>query len=157
VGATPIKKPRNSRPATRELKRRCVGSNMKTWYRRQEAGTLASKRRRYGGITIQAGQADGGILSPQNLIRMDTSMKEEDKVFGIDMARGEAKLQDDLCPPPLSNALAKSLINAAVDVVSMPGRFFGGGDSETLSKMSVLGEAMAELVNQKGGMAETSG
>ncbi len=84
-------------------------------------------------------------------------MKEEDKVFGIDMARGEAKLQDDLCPPRLSDVSATGLINAAVDVVSMPGRSFGGGDSETLSKMSVLGEAMAELVNQKGGMAETSG
>jgi hypothetical protein len=40
----------------------------------------------------------------------------------------------------------------------MPGGFFGGGDAETTSnEMGVLGEAMAELVNQKRGMAESSG
>ncbi len=65
----------------------------------------------------------------------------------MDTASGEA----------LSDALAKGLVNTIIDAVSMPGEFFGGGDSETLSEVGMLGEAIAELVNQKRGMAESTG
>jgi hypothetical protein len=84
-------------------------------------------------------------------------LKKEDEFFEIDTVSGETELRDELCSPGLSEALAKGLINATIDVVSMPGGFFGGGDSETSSEMSLLGEAMAELVNQKCGAMETSG
>jgi hypothetical protein len=99
-----------------------------------------------------------GYYPPQDLIGADPSTKKEEEVFGIDIANGETELRDALCPPGLSDALAKGLVNATIDVVSMPGGFFGGGESETTSsEMGVLGEAMAELVNQKRGMAESSG
>jgi viroplasmin and RNaseH domain-containing protein len=105
----------------------------------------------------QTGETEG-YYPPRELIGVDPSTKKEDEVFGVDIATGEADLRDALCPPGLSDALAKGLVNATIDVVSMPGGFFGGGDGETSSnEMGVLGEAMAELVNQKRGMAESSG
>jgi hypothetical protein len=53
-------------------------------------------------------------------------MKKVDAVFGIGMASGEAELRDDLCPPGLSDPLAKGLVNATVDAVSIPGGSLGG-------------------------------
>jgi hypothetical protein len=50
-------------------------------------------------------------------------MKKEDKVFGVDMASREGALQDEWCPPRQSDVLAKGLVNATIDVVSMPGGF----------------------------------
>jgi viroplasmin and RNaseH domain-containing protein len=99
-----------------------------------------------------------GYYPPKELIGADPSTKKEDEVFGVDTAEGETELRDALCPPGLSETLAKGLVNATIDVVSMPGGFFGGGDSETASsEMGVLGEAMAELVNQKRGTHDSSG
>jgi hypothetical protein len=99
-----------------------------------------------------------GYYPPRELIGSDPSTKKDDEVFGVDISDGETELRDALCPPGLSEALAKGLVNATIDVVSMPGGFFGGGESETSSsEMGVLGEAMAELVNQKRGMNESSG
>jgi hypothetical protein len=99
-----------------------------------------------------------GYYPPRELIGADLSTKKEDEAFGVDITDGETELRDALCPPGLSDSLAKGLINATIDVVSMPGGFFGGGESETTSsEMGVLGEAMAELVNQKRGMSESTG
>jgi hypothetical protein len=104
-----------------------------------------------------------GYYPPKELIGADPSTWKEDVVFGVDIgvdiADRETEVRDALCPPRLSEALAKGLVNATADVVSMPGGFFGSGDSEgTLNEMGVLGEAMAKLVNQKrGGTHDSSG
>jgi viroplasmin and RNaseH domain-containing protein len=118
-------------------------------------------RIRGGGAAEVGGVPDWlkeGYYPPKELVGADPSTKKEEEIFGVDIANGETELRDKLCPPGLSDALAKGLVNATIDVVSMPGGFFGGGDSEaSSSEMGVLGEAMAELVNQKRGMADSAG
>ena len=150
VGLT-IRRLRSIRLDTPRLERRSVET------RKQEECFIpakASSSHKHEVLTnrpdVVQERAAEGYYPPRELIGVDPSTKTEDEVFGIDVASGEAELRDALCPPGLSDALAKGLVNATIDVVSMPGGFFGGGESETiLSETGVLGEAMAELVNQK--------
>ena len=53
-----------------------------------------------------------------------------------------------MCPPGLGSDHAKSLANAVVDVVALPGGFTGGNEEKEGSDMAMMSAALAELVQQ---------
>jgi hypothetical protein len=104
---------------------------------------------------------DGGILTlypPGMLMGEDPSTGKTDEVFKIDIKASEEELQDALCPPDLSEAMAKSLMNGTIDSVALPGGLNSGGEVEgTSSDVGMLDEALEELVTQNRGLAGKSG
>jgi hypothetical protein len=89
-----------------------------------------------------------GYYPPDVLVGPDPSVGNEDAMFGIDVNMGESELRSALCPSDMTEAVAKGLMNATIDVVSMPGGFFGGDTSQASSELGILREAVEELVNQ---------
>jgi hypothetical protein len=73
---------------------------------------------------------NGGYYPPDVLVGLDPSVGDEDGFFEIDVNMGESELRAALCPSDMSEAVAKGLMNATIDVVSMPDRFFGGDMSQ---------------------------
>jgi hypothetical protein len=108
-----------------------------------------------------AATPSGGALSlypPGMLMGEDPSTGKTDELFKIDIDGSEEELQDALCPPDLSEAMAKSLINGTIDSVALPGGLNNGGELEgTSSDVGMLGEALEELVTQSRGAAGKSG
>jgi hypothetical protein len=104
---------------------------------------------------------NGGSLAlypPGMLMGEDPSTGKTDEVFKIDIEASEEELQDALCPPDLSEAMAKSLMNGTIDSVALPGGLNSGGELEgTSSDVGMLGEALEELVTQNRGIAGKSG
>jgi viroplasmin and RNaseH domain-containing protein len=101
----------------------------------------------------------GGYRPPMVLSGPDPSVKKDDEIFGIDLG-SEMDLRTALSPPDLPDGIAKGLASAMVDIVAIPGGFYGGsGDNvdENHSDMTLLGEAMEELVNQGRSQFEGSG
>jgi hypothetical protein len=98
-----------------------------------------------------------GFYPPDVLMGPDPSKGNEDVFFGVDANLGESELRSALCPGDMSESVAKGLMNATIDVVSMPGGFFGGDSSQASSELGILGEAVEELVNQRQGSSESSG
>jgi hypothetical protein len=112
------------------------------------------------GFKKEAAKKEGtvqGYYPPDVLVGPDPSMGDEDKLFEIGVNMGESELRNALCPSDLTGAVAKGLMNATIDVVSMPGGFFGRDMSQASSELGILGEAVEELVNQRQGSSESSG
>jgi hypothetical protein len=76
---------------------------------------------------------------PDVLVGPDPSIGNEDAFFEIDVNMGESELRAALCPSDMTEAVSKGLMNATIDVVSMPGGFFGGEVSQASSELGVLG------------------
>jgi hypothetical protein len=99
----------------------------------------------------------GGHYPPDVSVGPDPSVGDEDEFFEVNVNMGESELRAALCPSDMSEAVAKGLMNATIDVVSMPGGFFGGDMSQALSELGILGAAVEELVNQRQGSSQSSG
>jgi hypothetical protein len=98
------------------------------------------------------------LYPPGKLMGEDPSTGKADEVFNIDIEIGEEELQDALCPPDLSEAMARSLINGTIDAVALPGGLNSGGELEgAASDVGMLGEALEELVTQNRGTAGRTG
>jgi hypothetical protein len=112
-------------------------------------------------VVPPAAPASKGSLSlypPGMLMGEDPSTGKSDEFFKIDVEACEEELQDALCPPDLSEAMARSLINGTIDAVALPGGLNSGGELEGASSdVGMLGEALEELVTQNRGMAGRSG
>ena len=97
---------------------------------------------------------DGASLvgyPPAKLMGQDDSTGKEEEAFGLDLSCGESELRKVLTPGFLSEDQKKGLLNNVTDAVALPGMFCGMEDSDQSSsnEMTMLGEAMEELVNQK--------
>jgi hypothetical protein len=57
-------------------------------------------------------------------------MKDNEKIYGVDVSTGEAELRAALCPPGMTENVAKGLTNAMIDVAALPGGFASGGVKE---------------------------
>lgn len=89
---------------------------------------------------------------PGELMGEDPSMGKAEELFGIDTEQSEEELMDALCPPDLSESMARSLINGTIDAVALPGGLNSGGELEgSSSEVGMLGEALEELVTQNRG------
>jgi hypothetical protein len=98
------------------------------------------------------------LYPPGKLMGVDPSTGKSEEVFNIDIEASEEELQEALCPPDLSEAMARSLINGTIDAVALPGGLNSGGELEgTSSDVGILGEALEELVTQNRGMAGRTG
>jgi hypothetical protein len=84
---------------------------------------------------------------PLSLIGQDPSTKKEDKLFNFEYGL-EIEVRTKMCPPGLGPDHAKSLANAVVDVVALPGGFIGGNEEKEGSDMVMMSAALAELVQQ---------
>jgi hypothetical protein len=92
------------------------------------------------------------------LMGEDPLTGNSDVLFGVDVEASEEELQDALCPPDLSEAMARSLINGTIDAVALPGGLNSGGELEgILCDVGMLGEALEELVTQNRGMSGKTG
>ena len=96
---------------------------------------------------------------PSILLGHDSSGGKEDEIFGVELCQGEGDLRKKFTPPALADDQKKGLINNTVDVVSLPGMYnsVGDGDQDAASEMTLLGEAMEELVNQRRVGGENAG
>jgi viroplasmin and RNaseH domain-containing protein len=98
------------------------------------------------------------LYPPGMLMGSDPSTGSPEELYNVDIEASEEELQDALCPPDLSEAMARSLINGTIDSVALPGGLNSGGDLEgTTSEVGMLGEALEELVTQNRGVAGKSG
>jgi hypothetical protein len=97
--------------------------------------------------------SDGSTLYPPGkLMGEDPSTGKPEELFGIDTEQSEEELLDALCPPDLSESMARSLINGTIDAVALPGGLNSGGELEgSSSEVGMLGEALEELVTQNRG------
>jgi hypothetical protein len=84
---------------------------------------------------------------PLSLIGPDPSTKKEDELFDFEYG-SEVEVRTKMCPPGLGSDHAKSLANAVVDVVALPGGFTGGNEEKEGSDMAMMSAALAELVQQ---------
>jgi hypothetical protein len=84
---------------------------------------------------------------PLSLIGPDPSTKKEDELFDFEYG-SEVEVRTRMCPPGLGPDHAKSLANAVVDVVALPGGFTGGNEEKEGSDMAMMSAALAELVQQ---------
>jgi hypothetical protein len=84
---------------------------------------------------------------PLSLIGPDPSTKKEDELFEFEYG-SEIEVRTKMCPPGLGPDHAKSLANAIVDVVALPGGFTGGNEDKEGSDMAMMSAALAELVHQ---------
>jgi hypothetical protein len=96
---------------------------------------------------------------PPTLIGTDPSMKEADEIFGKDLTTGETELRAELCPPGMTEHIAKGLMNAVVDVVALPGGLSGSSiGTEDSNEIGLIGEALEELTHQgRSGTVDTVG
>jgi hypothetical protein len=92
---------------------------------------------------------------PMSLIGPDLSTKKEDELFGFEYG-SEIETRTSMCPPGLGPDHAKSLTNAVVDVVALPGGFTGGNDEKEGSDLAMMSAALEELVHQGRSTAESS-
>jgi len=97
-----------------------------------------------GRVTIN----DKNYRPPMALAGPDPSMKESDKVFGLELG-SEWDLRKALLPPDLPDGVAKGLANSLVDAVAVPGMFTQNSDESEGNEMALLGEAMEELASQQ--------
>jgi hypothetical protein len=84
---------------------------------------------------------------PLSLIGPDPSTKKEDELFDFEYG-SEVEVRTRMCPPGLGPDHAKSLANAVVDVMALPGGFTGGNEEKEGSDMAMMSAALAELVQQ---------
>ena len=96
---------------------------------------------------------------PSKLMGPDESIGREEEIFGVDLSVGESELKKVFTPTFLTNDQKKGLLNNATDVVALPGMFNGIEelDQNDSSELTMLGEAMEELVNQKRHGGEQTG
>jgi hypothetical protein len=99
-----------------------------------EAGphSFAKSSSDYHGKGGASPSSDGSMLYPPGkLMGEDPSMGKSEELFGIDTEQSEEELTDALCPPDLSESMAKSLINGTIDAVALPGGLnTSGGELE---------------------------
>ena len=88
---------------------------------------------------------------PTKLLGHDISTGKEEEMFGIPLSEGEAELRNKMTPGLLSDGVRKGMVSNTIDAVSMPGMYsMMDEDSQDASEeLTVLGEAMEELVNQR--------
>jgi hypothetical protein len=111
-----------------------------------------------GSTTTTSPHGTMALYPPGMLMGEDPSTGKSEVLFGVDVEASEEELQDALCPPDLSEAMARSLINGTIDAVALPGGLNSGGELEgTSSDVGMLGEALEELVTQNRGMAGKTG
>ena len=84
---------------------------------------------------------------------INPSAKKSDEVFGADL--GSKMELSALLPPNLPAGVSKSLANTMADATVTPGGFRGVSAEEDSNEMTLLGEAMEELVSQ--GQGQTDG
>jgi hypothetical protein len=92
---------------------------------------------------------------PLSLIGPDPSTKKEEELFGFEYG-SEIEARTNMCPPGLGPDHAKSLTNAVVDVVALPGGFTGGTDEKEGSDLAMMSAALEELVHQGRSTTESS-
>lgn len=99
------------------------------------------------------------MAPPSVLLGADPSMKDNEKVYGVDVSTGEAELRAALCPPGMTENVAKGLTNAMIDVAALPGGFASGGVEEANdSELTFIGAALEEMAHQgRGGTVESVG
>jgi viroplasmin and RNaseH domain-containing protein len=98
------------------------------------------------------------LYPPGMLMGADPSTGKSEELFGVDIEVSEEELYDALCPPDLSESMARSLINGTIADVALPGGLNSGGELEgTSSDVGILGEALEELVTQNRGTAGNTG
>lgn len=88
---------------------------------------------------------------PTHLLGHDQSTGQDEGMFGIQLNEGEAELRNKMTPGVLRDKHRKGMISNTIDAVSMPGMYSGveDGGQDTSGELTILGEAMEELVNQR--------
>ena len=113
------------------------------------------ERLRGGGMRADFGEPNvrspWGDYPPSQLLGHDSSNGKEDEIFGVDLCQGERELRNKFTPPKLDEGQKRGLVANTIDVVSLPGMYnpTEDGDQDGTSEMTLLGEAMEELVNQR--------
>jgi hypothetical protein len=94
------------------------------------------------------------------LLGADLSLKDGEKVYEVKVSTGEAELRAALCPPGMTENVAKGLTNhVMIGVAALPGGFASGGVEETNnSDLTFIGAALKEMTHQgRGGTVESVG
>lgn len=81
----------------------------------------------------------------------DPSATKRHAVFGVDVGSDKMDLRSALLLPPATCLMEFRkvwLANSMVDVIGIPGGFYGGSDEGNGNEMALLGVAMEELVSQ---------
>ena len=88
---------------------------------------------------------------PSLLLGHDMSTGNDEAMFGISLNEGEAELRNKVTPGVIGEGYRKGMVSNTIDAVSMPGMFsrVEEGAQDTSEELTILGEAMEELVNQK--------
>ena len=88
---------------------------------------------------------------PALLLGHDMSTGNGEAMFGFSLNEGEAELRSKVTPGVIGEGYRKGMVSNTIDAVSMPGMYSRGedGTQDTSEELTILGEAMEELVNQK--------
>jgi viroplasmin and RNaseH domain-containing protein len=110
---------------------------------KQEQGVLMEGVRRGTETLKESKQLSYQSGPPGDLLGADPSLKNGEKVYGVDVSVGEAELRAALCPPGMTETVAKGLTNAMIDVAALPGGFANGGvDEANKSDLNFIGAAL---------------
>ena len=134
------------------------GENTETEEEDQEEVSKVARLRGGGKDRMDIDEVEPSVVArgwkeypPALLLGHDASTGNGEAMFGFSLNEGEAELRNKVTPGMIGEGYKKGMVSNTIDAVSMPGMYsrVEDGTQDTSEELTILGEAMEELVNQK--------